>query len=165
MRHTRSCLLCFFDNPYISPLNSHNFLFTWLCSFFTCLHSSWNFAPPKKWLFSVVTWGIKCIVGMYVGQLRNFCRVLSIVGRTCGEKAACIDFLCFLSMVLKTRGLGTGVGGNSVPPYLQPDPEEEHCDFVKTTLMNISHILHHISSNFLLGLSLHGDLHLHVSRC
>ena len=39
-RHTKSCLLCFFNNPYISPFfNSQNFLFTCLCSFFYMLCS------------------------------------------------------------------------------------------------------------------------------
>ena len=30
------------------------------------------------------------------------------VGRTCSKKTACLNFLCLLPMVLKTRGLGTG---------------------------------------------------------
>ena len=30
------CFLCFFSNPYMSPLNSKNFSFTCLHSFFTC---------------------------------------------------------------------------------------------------------------------------------
>ena len=28
--------------------------------------------------------------------------------RTCSKKTACLNFLCLLPMVLKTRGLGTG---------------------------------------------------------
>ena len=35
-RHTKSCLLCFFTIPIFPPFNSQNFLFTCLCSFFTC---------------------------------------------------------------------------------------------------------------------------------
>ena len=155
MRRTRSCLLCFFYNPYISPFNSHNFLFTWLCSFFTCLHSSWSFAPPKKWLFSVVTWGIKCMLhmhmGMYVGQLRNFCRVYICIKYSWPNVWRESSFHRF--PVLSFHGSEDQRSRyrcrwEFCPPYLQPDPEEEHCDFVKTTLMNISHILHHISSNF-----------------
>ena len=38
-------------------------------------------------------------------QLHNFCHA---VGRTCSKKTACLYFLCLLSMVLKTRGLGAG---------------------------------------------------------
>ena len=71
-----------------------------------------SFAPPKKWLISMVTWarGIKCARGRARNmQLHNFCHVyIYTVGRTCSKKTACLNFLCLLSMVLKTRGLGAG---------------------------------------------------------
>ena len=53
-RHTKSCLLCFFNNPYIPPFEFTEF-FIYLSllffTYFTALHSSRSFAPPKKWLF------------------------------------------------------------------------------------------------------------------
>ena len=61
LRHPRSCLLCFFDNSYISPLNSQNFLFTCLCSF---LHTSVleeiiqaELCSAQK--MAIVAWGIQ----------------------------------------------------------------------------------------------------------
>ena len=97
--------------PIFPPFNSLNFSFTCLCSFCTCfavLEESRSFAPPQKWLISMVTWGIKCARGRGRRrnmQLHNF---VYTVGRTCSKKTACLNFLCLLSMVLKTRGLGAG---------------------------------------------------------
>ena len=52
---------------------------------------------------------------------------------------------------------------------LQPDPEEEekeeHEKFGKIAFMNNTHILHQITSKFLIGVNFYGDLHLDVSRC
>ena len=65
-RHTKSCLLCFFNNPYISHFEFTEFFIYLSLLFFYMLcstgreHSSRSFAPPKKWLFSMVTWGTKC---------------------------------------------------------------------------------------------------------
>ena len=65
-RHTKSCLLCFFNNPYISP-----FKFT---EFFTCFASR-SFAPPQKWLLLVWSRGASSArAHVHVGRRRRFCR-------------------------------------------------------------------------------------------
>ena len=102
--------------PIFPPFNSQNLLFTCLCFYMLCSirreHSSRSFAPPKKWLFSMVTWSIKCararrVQAQNIKQLHTFCRACT-VGRTCSKKTACLNFLCILPMVLMTRGFGTG---------------------------------------------------------
>ena len=63
----------------------------------------------------MATWGIKC-ARTYVrrAQAQNiaaakFSSTLTVQSaeRTCSKKTACLNILCLLSMVLKTRGLST----------------------------------------------------------
>ena len=76
----------FQQSLYFPLLIYRIFLFTCLCSFFTCfavLEESRSFAPPKKWLISMVTWGIKCARGRRrrrIMQLHNFCHVYTYTG-------------------------------------------------------------------------------------
>ena len=111
-----------FQQSLYFPLLIHRIFYLLVSAlFFTCfavLHSSRSFAPAKKWLFSIVTWGIKCArctrARTYgAGAEYSSCIIFVVysiytVGRTCSKKTACLNFLCLLPMVLKTRGLGTG---------------------------------------------------------
>ena len=62
------------------------------------------------------------------------------VGRTCSKKTACLNFLCLLPMVLKTRGLGTGAtfmrGSYVAEPRLLARLRE------RTVLVKSEHELH-----------------------
>ena len=49
-----------FDNPYIFPFNSQNLLVSAFFYMLSSIRRERSFAPPQKWLFSMVTWGIKC---------------------------------------------------------------------------------------------------------
>ena len=55
-RHTKSCLLCFFNNPYISPFEFTDYL-SLLFFYMLCRirreHSSRSILP-KKWLFTLL---------------------------------------------------------------------------------------------------------------
>ena len=160
-RHTKSVSCAFSTIPIFPPFNSQNFLFTCLYSFFTCFsirreHSSRSFAPPKKWLFSMVTWGIKYArahvayvgrPGAGAGAQYSSCIIFvvySTVGRTCSKKTACLNFLYLLLMVLKTRGLGTGAtfmrGSYVAEPRLLAWLRG------RTVLFKSEHELHHYSS-------------------
>ena len=109
-----------------SPLLIHRIFFYLSLLFFYMLcsirreDSSRSFALPKKCLFSMVTWGIIKCARTYVctygaGAEYSSCKkffdtILTVQSakRTCSNKTACLNILCLLSMVLKTRGLGTG---------------------------------------------------------
>ena len=130
--------------PVSPPFNSQNFLLTCLCSCFTCfavLEDNIQALPKMDIYYGHVDVGQHQVRAPCVGnrsisgsraqnslQLHNFCRVhvYSTVGRTCGEKEACLNFLCLLPMILKTRGLGPGatyawqLRSGAMPSHLAP---------------------------------------------
>ena len=93
-RHTKSCLLCFFNNPYISSFQFPEFFIYLSLLFFYMLcsirreHSSRSFALPKKWLFSMVT----CMghqVRAHVGQAQIYSScIIIVVYRQTAERVA-----------------------------------------------------------------------------
>ena len=112
--------------PIFPPFNSQNFFIYLSLLFFYMLcsirreHSSRSFAPPQKWLFSMVTRGIKC-ARTYVRRARAGAEYSSCIifvdanvitvqsaEHMYSKRTACSNILCLLSMVLKTRGLRTG---------------------------------------------------------
>ena len=57
-------------------------------------HSSRSFAPPKKWLISMVTWGIKCArarraQAQYIAAATTVPCDYGVI--TCGELSVCGD--------------------------------------------------------------------------
>ena len=76
-------LLKFTEFFYLSLL-----FFYMLCSI-RREHSSQSFAPPQKWLFSMVTWGINCARTQGTGTEYSSCIIFvvySTVGRTCSKR-------------------------------------------------------------------------------
>ena len=105
-RHTKSCLLCFLTTiPIFPPFNSQNFLFTCLCSFFTCLQyciQAGALLRPKNcylvWSRGAVRtpiWRapIYWAPGAGAGAEYGSCIISSsTVGRACSKKTASCAF-------------------------------------------------------------------------
>ena len=144
--------------PIFPPFNSQNFLFTCLCSFFTCfavveesIQAGALLRPKNGYLYGHVGHQVRAPhtrAHMHLGrrhriaQLHNFYRLQYILlGQTCSKKTACLNFLCLLPMVLKTRGLGTGAtlmrGSYVAEPRLLAWLRE------RTVLVKSEHELHH----------------------
>ena len=103
--YTKSCLLCFFNNPYISPFSFTEFFIYLSLLFFICfavLEESRSFAPPKKWLISMVTWGIKCARGRGAGarRLGAICSCIINPRRACAARVTVVVMSVCLSVCL-----------------------------------------------------------------
>ena len=110
-RHTKSCLLCFFNNL---PFLIHRIFNLLVSALFLHVlqyrreHSSRSFAPPKKWqyilylVWSRDSWGINCAhahVGARLGAEYSSCINFVVhTYRTCSKKTACLNFLCLFPM-------------------------------------------------------------------
>ena len=85
---SKFCLLCFFNNP---PSLIHRI--TCLCSFFTCFAVLEEGIQPEpravlrpKWLFNMVTWGIKCATHARRAWAQNMAAVLVKSEQDTGSK-------------------------------------------------------------------------------
>ena len=89
--------------PIFPPFNSQNFLFTCLCSFFTCfavLEESRSFAPPKK-QYGHVGHQVRARTFAQAQQLHNFVVQSSTVGRACSKKTAFCVFFPWLEVSVR----------------------------------------------------------------
>jgi hypothetical protein len=129
LRHPRSCFLCFFGNPYISPFDLQNFyfIFWFICSTvyyykIICYAFKQSFTLSKKRLLVRITWGIKCT---YVGrawQPQGAEYDSSYIILLCTAKHVArmqlpdpsFNFLWLLPMILGTRSLSTFLRGSFV---------------------------------------------------
>ena len=106
-RHTKSCLLCFFNDPYISPFSQIFFLLvSALFYMFAVLEESIQAGALLRPKNGYLVWshGASSVCARRApGRRRRYSSciifvVYSTVGRTCNKKTAYLNFLCLLPM-------------------------------------------------------------------